>query len=341
MQDQETLDTSPTRLEWETAACIFCGPHAAKHELFRSPDRLTDLPGIFSVVRCEGCGLVFQDPRPTEASIHFAYPDSYHVYQASAVERSSWRQRLDGAVLANYFGYRHLAPTSRLLKAALYPLYWYAFKFRSIPKFKADGRLLEIGCAFGGRIARDRSRGWTVTGVDFNARAISWGREHLGLDLRCGSIFEMDFADDSFDVIVLDMVLEHLHHPIEVLERIRKWLKPGGELLFSIPYFEGLEFGVFKQYAYGLQLPAHLYFFNRDHVQRLLAGFDAIDCVSTPADKDMTEPLAYMANDGRNRLLARVARNRLAKLAVFRPLSYVLAASKRSSRLLVRATRRS
>lgn len=44
----------------------------------------------------------------------------------------------------------------------------------------------------------------------------------------------------------MSMVLEHLYYPFESLENITYWLKPGGQLIFSIPYFEGFEFRFLK-----------------------------------------------------------------------------------------------
>ena len=98
---------STGQLEWEEGVCIFCGPNAGKEIVIRCPDRLNGIPGSFTAARCEQCGLVFQDPRPTESSVRFAYPDSYHVYQPPAGEPASnkWKQLATRAVLSNYFGY--------------------------------------------------------------------------------------------------------------------------------------------------------------------------------------------------------------------------------------------
>ena len=102
--------------------------------------------------------------------------------------------------------------------------------------------------------------------------------------------------------------------------------------MFSIPYFGGFEFGIFKEYSYGLQLPTHLYFYNKTHIASLLKDFENIRYEFQPADKDLTEPLVYVAAEKQHPTLARIARNRWARLALFRPLSLVLAALGRSSR---------
>ena len=40
-------------------------------------------------------------------------------------------------------------------------------------------------------------------------------------------------------------------------------IKPSGQLIFSIPYFEGLEYKWFKEYTYSLHLPNHITFLNK------------------------------------------------------------------------------
>jgi 2-polyprenyl-3-methyl-5-hydroxy-6-metoxy-1,4-benzoquinol methylase len=299
---------------------------------------MNGLPGDFTLAQCDRCKLVFQDPRPTEATVKLAYPDSYAVYQPATgdIQSTKWKQLLSNLVLANYYGYAQLAPSHWLLKSAVFPLYAFRFRPRSVPVFKPGGKLLEIGCTWGGRLDGDRARGWSVIGVDFNERAIQWGRSHLGLDLRLGSIFDLDFPDATFDTIVFDMVLEHLHRPQDLFTRIDRWLKPDGEILFSIPYFEGAEFKLFKHYAYGLQLPAHLYFFNKTHVRTLLGNYRDIEFRFQHAEKDLIAPLGYLADDGHT-ALRRVAKSRVLRHAVFKPLAFGLSLLQRSSRVSVRA----
>ncbi len=334
----EKISVNAAEIAWEPGHCMFCGAGAEKRLLLRAPDRLNRLPGEFSLARCESCGLVFQDPRPTEATVKHAYPDTYPGYRPPAVQVTSpgWKRSLTNLVLANYYDYHHLGPTHWLLKAGLFPVYAIGFRSRSIPMFHRDGHLLEIGCAWGGRIDRDRERGWSVTGVDINEKAVTWGRTNRGLDLRVGSIFDMDFPDHTFDAIVFDMVLEHVHRPDELFVRVDRWLKAGGEVLFSIPYFEGVEFKIFKHYAYGLQLPTHLYFFNKAHVRKLLANYFDVEFHFQHAEKDLIAPIGYIADDGRP--LARLlAKSRLLRSAVFKPLAVGLAMLHRSSRVTVRA----
>ncbi|HSH82309.1 MAG TPA: hypothetical protein VLA19_27595, partial [Herpetosiphonaceae bacterium] len=68
------------RQEWarttETIICPLCGSAHYRHER-SGPDYFMRLPGMFHLVRCERCRLLFQNPRPPLAEIERYYPDSY------------------------------------------------------------------------------------------------------------------------------------------------------------------------------------------------------------------------------------------------------------------------
>ena len=79
------------------------------------------------------------------------------------------------------------------------------------------------------------------------------------------------FPRASFDMIVMEHVLEHLHSPGEVLGRTAGWLRGGGILELSLPNFACLERRVFGRFWYGLDLPRHLNHFTERSIRDLLA----------------------------------------------------------------------
>jgi uncharacterized Zn finger protein len=59
----------------EVVACDLCD--STEHSFFlRSKDFVTKKEGLFSVVRCKECGLIFTNPRPDKKEILNYYPDS-------------------------------------------------------------------------------------------------------------------------------------------------------------------------------------------------------------------------------------------------------------------------
>ena len=50
--------------------------------------------------------------------------------------------------------------------------------------------------------------------------------------------FENYETDEQFDLIVMGFVLEHVDNPVQIMERFRKFLKPGGKMYVSVPNAE-------------------------------------------------------------------------------------------------------
>jgi SAM-dependent methyltransferase len=97
-------------------------------------------------------------------------------------------------------------------------------------------RILDCGCGPGSitvGLARWAPDGETV-GVDIGAQQLE-GARALARDLgvtnvmfREGSIFDLPFADESFDVVFSQTVLFHVPHPEKALAEIKRVLRPGG-----------------------------------------------------------------------------------------------------------------
>jgi SAM-dependent methyltransferase len=97
-------------------------------------------------------------------------------------------------------------------------------------------RVLDCGCGPGSitvGLARWAPDGQTV-GIDIGADQLD-GARALARDLgvrnvafRQGSIFDLPFPDDSFDVVFSQTVLFHVPHPQKALAEIKRVLRPGG-----------------------------------------------------------------------------------------------------------------
>lgn len=74
---------------------------------------------------------------------------------------------------------------------------------------------------------------------EFNRPDIDW--KYLNLDERykpdiVGSAEDVPAEDDSFDTLLLIEILEHVEEPIEVLQEMKRILKPEGLLFISMPF---------------------------------------------------------------------------------------------------------
>lgn len=133
----------------------------------------------------------------------------------------------------------------------------------------APGRVLEIGCASGAFLHQMNAQGWQVQGVEFSEKAAEAAAK-LGFHVHAGPLETAPNPDEPFDLIVGWMVLEHLHNPVDCLKKLRQWAKPGAWLVLSVPNAGSIEFSIFKDKWYALQLPTHLHHFTPQTLENML-----------------------------------------------------------------------
>ena len=214
-------------------------------------DRLHGLPGEFTVVRCGTCGLMRTDPRPDLETIGRFYPEEYGPYRDTRVGPDDGRapQTPPWKTLAR----RLLAPDNR-----------------RVPELRA-GRMLEVGCASGSFLLQMARAGWDVSGIEFSDIAATAARA-LGYPVHVGTLDTAPPPDPDrlYDLVVGWMVLEHLPNPVQALRRLCSWSQPGAWLALSVPDAGSLEFRVFRDAWYALDLPRHLFHFNRQTLGEVL-----------------------------------------------------------------------
>jgi len=327
------------KIKFEETHCFLCGPDVPIEKLFRAPDRLSGIPGCFSLVRCKKCGLVFQNPRPKEECARYLYPDTLGYFQPRDSQLLSlFKPTIENIILINYYGYRNLGKPNIIYKILTLPLYLAIYRPLSIPKYVENGTLLEIGCSHGSKLQWMKQIGWKTFGVEPNKNAVGYARKKRGLNVRLGTIESVNFKANSFDVIILDMVMEHLYHPEIAISKVAKWLKKDGQLIFSIPYFEGLEFKSFGKYCYALHLPHHMYFYNKNSIRQLLKrNFSSPKFVFQWFSQDIIASAKYeRAENNHPRLFSKIiAKNPLKIVFIVRIMLFFYSLFKPTSRVTV------
>lgn len=101
-------------------------------------------------------------------------------------------------------------------------------------------------------------------------------------DVQRVDMLQMQFADQSFDLVIANHVLEHVDDDVRALKEIRRVLKPGGYAILQTPYSAklhytwqdpGIDTDVARLQAYGQA--DHVRLFGRDIFDRIAAvGFE-------------------------------------------------------------------
>lgn len=241
-------------VKWESGPCPVCDSSLQKH-VISGPDRLNRREGWFSVVRCMECGLLRTDPRPTPETMGYFYPSTYQPFRASAgpepkEQNLSLKQRLARTI--------------------------FDLRSDSVPNIGV-GSLFEVGTGSGGFLRKMRARGWTVSGLEVSRVAVDRARQ-LGLDIEQATVETGLGPSRPVDVVAAWMVLEHLHQPVVGLKRIRNWLKDDGWFIGSVPNVASLDFRIFQNAWYALQVPTHLFHFTPKTLSKALeAGGFSVD----------------------------------------------------------------
>ncbi len=115
----------------------------------------------------------------------------------------------------------------------------YRFLSRHVP---VPGRLLDIGCGNGRLLLMAKRAGWRVKGLELSADMAAWAAERVGCEVLTDDFLQLQPAPEdreSFDVVCLRHVLEHLPEPLLAMQKISALLRPGGLLLVEMPNIEG------------------------------------------------------------------------------------------------------
>ena len=99
--------------------------------------------------------------------------------------------------------------------------------------------ILDAGCGSGRNMVELQRRG-TVTGLELADASVARARERGVGEVIQGSLLEMPFADDAFDLAVSLDVIEHLEDDLLALRELRRVIKPGGSLLVTVPAYPWL-----------------------------------------------------------------------------------------------------
>lgn len=224
--------------------------------------------------KCSQCGTVYVNPVPV-----FAANDEFSEMSKGFQYTRFMHDAISPAILA-HDGQQLQAQMARIVE--LTGTRWPRINF------------LDVGCGSGASVKAASDAGWQATGVDIDPQLIAAGKRQFDVDLRCTPLLQAGFADEQFHFVRLRDVIEHLPDPFDVLQEIKRILKPGGVLLLATPNQEGLPtrirhwLGKAPGHVATVEPPHHLHGFTPDTLARILtrADYSVLQLkTTTPVDR--------------------------------------------------------
>jgi 2-polyprenyl-3-methyl-5-hydroxy-6-metoxy-1,4-benzoquinol methylase len=196
------------------------------------------------LVQCNNCGLVYVNPRR----------DAESIYQHYNSDQSSRIQYYLDVEIADRRTFNEILDLAEQL----------------VPQ---RGTLLDIGPNIGTCLALAHERGWIISGVEINADAARYCYEQRGLNVIAGALDANTYPDNSFDIVLMGDVIEHLRDPLDLMRVVGRILKPGGAVIISTPDIAGWAARLLQ-----IKPEEHLYYFSPATITRLLrqAGLDVV-----------------------------------------------------------------
>ncbi|MCH9023637.1 MAG: class I SAM-dependent methyltransferase, partial [Planctomycetes bacterium] len=130
-------------------------------------------------------------------------------------------------------------------------------------------------CGSGGYLLRMQLRGWHVRGMDMSSQAVQ-ACQSRGLDVIEGIDPTEIFPPESFDLISMWHVIEHVPSPTQTLRQMHRLLVDGGKLMMAMPNIEATLEKKYGVYWFPYELPRHFNHFDRSSLRKILkkTGFE-------------------------------------------------------------------
>lgn len=243
-----------------------------------SPGRCTACEGelaffgrrdAYAYARCRACSTIQLSPFPSEVELQRAYEEDY----ATSGHYGTDPDAIFRASLPFYSAALHGLRRSGV----------------------GQGKILDLGCGWGGMCKCLRDAGYEYLGIDYHSQSLGYCKRQ-GLNVSDVRLDQLAVAEERFSAVLMITVFEHLHDHAGTVTAIRKILEPRGLLLILIPTAGvfGWVAGMVQRFTGTEDIPAvnttfcppwHTVIFSVRGLDRLLTrnGFEQVDVRPAPS----------------------------------------------------------
>lgn len=127
------------------------------------------------------------------------------------------------------------------------------------------GRILDIGAGTGDFLLECKNQNWDILGIEPNDKAKGIA---VGKGIKFGDTIEK-LESNSFDVITMWHVLEHVPDVEHQVAELKRLLKPSGTIIIAVPNFKSYDAKYYKEFWAAYDVPRHLWHFSKTAIEKL------------------------------------------------------------------------
>ena len=172
----------------------------------------------------------------------------------------------------------------------------------------SKGKLLDIGCGTGDLLSACEKDGWDISGVEPSKKA----RELALNKIVSGGSILNDINDisseqhNSFHVITMWHVLEHVPNLSAYIEKLKKLLVSDGYLIVAVPNFKSYDAKHYKEFWAAYDVPRHLWHFSEKSIKHIFSqhDFEVVDTLPLIFDSFYVSLLSEKYKTGKSNLFS-------------------------------------
>ena len=240
------------------------------HFVLSGRDKLINIKGVFDLVECNRCNLMYLNPQPTMKLLYKHYSHDYPGSSNRNLKQIVFRKSFKDNILYRLFLLSKKGVIDSINRSHI---------------LSTHTRLLDIGSGNGGFLyALNEVKGVRGIGVEIDKTAVEFSKNTLNLNIQLNTFKNFDYAGKKFDVVTMFEYFEHELDPNYTLKKVKKLLKENGLLVIELPNIESFLFKIFGKNWVNLDLPRHVFHYSPITITKILKknGYEIIKIEQYP-----------------------------------------------------------